>query len=84
MSFFNLDDLYLSMPHLRKNSEVMMMGSLSGLNLKLIDHIMMTDLISPNLLHHRVLELAMQGWMVVAEDHKLVPVVAHLLVDCHF
>ena len=84
MAFFHLHDLDLSMPHLGQDAEVMVMGSLASLDMKLVNNIVVADLIRPDLLHDRVLELAMQLVMVVAEDHELVPVAVYLFVNRNF
>lgn len=83
MAFLYVDDLDHSMPHVSQYGEVMMMRSFAGLNMELINNIMMADPISPNLLNHRVLELPVQGWMVGADHNKLMPVVVDLFVDLY-
>lgn len=81
VAFCNIDDLDLSVSDFRKDGEMMMVREVPGLDMELIEHIMMSDPVGPNLLQDCVLQLLMQDGMVAADYNNLLPVKGHVLID---
>ena len=84
MAFFNIDDLGVSVPDFREDGEVVMVREVAGLDVELVEHIMVADPVSPNLLQDCVLELMVQNGVVRADYDELLPVQGHVLIDHNF
>jgi hypothetical protein len=81
VSFFDVEDLEVSVANVSQNGEVPVVGKVSSLDVELVEHLMMTDTVGPNLIDVGVFE-AVQVVVVLVEFRMQVdPMALHIAVQ---
>jgi hypothetical protein len=84
VSLNGIQDSEMTVFGLSKDCEVMVMGEMASFDVELIEHIVMADSVSPNLLNDWVLKLAFEDMVMVRLFGDMAPMIINVSIDLNF
>ena len=85
MAFLHVDDFEVIVLNITEYREMMVVGEMSSLNVELIEHFMVMDPVSPNMLDDGVLQLMLEMMVMMEQFLKeSLPVSLDMDIDFNF